>query len=160
MFLKDLKVCNSALIAVIRAPFRALIIGCLWLRLVPGGSGGALVVRASLGVSVGLGAAARSRARFVLGAAGAAAPPRLHGLIVRLLRLRAPPLPRGPVTVRLLLGGAGPAGAAGLAAGLVPVIRVAVGNDAFAVLLLPVLRVAVAVSSVPAGKNGIKRCSL
>lgn len=145
---------NSALIAVIWAPFRALIVGCLWFRLVPRSSGRALVVRASLGVSVGLGAA-RSRARFVLGAAGAATPPRLHGLIVRLLRLRAPPLPRGPVAVGLLLGctGTGPAGTACLAARLVPVIRIAIRNNAFAVLLLPVVRVTVAISSVSVGRS-------
>lgn len=161
MYLHELfknRVCNSALIAVIRAPLRALIVRCLWLRLVPRSSGRPLVVRAPLGVPVGLGAA-RSRPRFVLGAAGAAAPPRLHGLIVRLLRLRAPPLPRGPVAVRLLLGGAGagPAGTAGLAARLVPVIGIAVGNNAFAVLLLPLLRIAVAISSVPVGKSRGKK---
>lgn len=50
-------------------------------------------------------------------------------------------------------------GTAGLAAGLVLVVGVAVGNNALAVLLLPVLGVAVAVSSVPVGENGIKRCS-
>lgn len=115
------------------------------------------MVGASLGVPVGL-SAARSRARFVLGAAGAAAPPRLHGLVVGLLLLGlgAPPLPGGSVTVRLLLlgaAGAGPAGAAGLAARLVPGIGIAVGNDALAMLLLPLLRVTVAVSSVPVGKN-------
>lgn len=157
MYLHDFfknTVCNSALIAVIWAPFWALIIRCLRLRLVPRSSSRPLVVRAPLGVSVGLGAA-RSRARFVLGAAGAAAPPRLHGLIVRLLRLGAPPLPRGPVTVGLLLGraGAGPPGTAGLAARLVPVIGIAVGNNAFAVLLLPLLRITVAIPSVPEGKS-------